>query len=199
MSTWLSTEWSTPEYQAAKKLNFELLDAELTTPPTSILDIGCGLAWESRMFGDKYGTELWLLDGDTASNANKLESASEINYHVSPDEFLFYHPLSWLQEQLDANETKNYNLIDVNNISIPKDKKFDVITSWLSCGFHFPASTYKDLILRHSHENTRIFLDIRVHLKTKEIFYNDNSIEILKILSKNNKHSKHINAEIRFV
>ena len=196
MSRWLSGEWSTPEYQAAKKLNFDLLDAELKNPPISILDIGCGLAWESRMFNNKYGTELWLLDGDTALNTNTSELVSEDGYHVNPNEFLFYHPMSWLKEQLDAKETKNYNLIDVNNISIPKDKKFDVITSCLSCGFHYPASTYKDLILQHSHENTRIFLDIRLHLKTKEIFYNDNSIEILKILS---KHKKHINAEIRVV
>lgn len=196
MSSWLSGEWSTAEYQAAKKLNFDLLDAELNTPPTSILDIGCGLAWESRMFNDKYGTELWLLDGDTSFNANKSESASEVNYHVTSDEFLFYHPITWLKEQLDAKGTKNYNLIDVNNISIPEDKKFDVITSWLSCGFHYPASTYKDLILKHSHENTRIFLDIRIHLKTKEIFHNDEGVEILKILS---KHRKHVSAEIRFV
>ena len=196
MSTWLSGEWSTPEYQAAKKLNFDLLDAELVNPPTSILDIGCGLAWESRMFNDKYGTELWLLDGDTAANADKPKSAREVNYHVDSAEFLFYHPMSWLKEQLDAKGTNNYNLIDVNNISIPKDKKFDVITSWLSCGFHYPATTYKDLILQHSHENTRIFLDIRLHLKNKEIFYNDSGIEVLKILS---KHRKHISAEIRFV
>jgi SAM-dependent methyltransferase len=196
MSTWLSGEWSTPQYQAGKKLNFDLLDAELVNPPTSILDIGCGLAWESRMFSDKYGTELWLLDGDTSFNANKPQSAREINYHVDSAEFLFYHSMSWLKEQLDANQTKNYNLIDVNNITIPKDKKFDVITSWLSCGFHYPASTYKDLILQHSHENTRIFLDIRIQLKNKEIFYNDSGIEVLKILS---KHRKHISAEIRFV
>lgn len=196
MSTWLSGEWSTPEYQSAKKLNFDLLDAELKNPPTSILDIGCGLAWESRMFNDKYGTELWLLDGDTSFNTNKSASASEVNYHISSDEFLFYHSMSWLKEQLDATETKNYNLVDVNNISIPEDKKFDVITSWLSCGFHYPASTYKDLILKHSHENTRIFLDIRVHLKTKEIFHNNSGIEILKILS---KHRKHVSAEVRFI
>jgi hypothetical protein len=196
MSKWLSGEWSTPEYQAAKKLNFDLLDAELKNPPISILDIGCGLAWEARMFNDKYGTELWLLDGDTSLNTNTSELVSEDGYHVNPNEFLFYHPMSWLKEQLDAKETKNYNLIDVNDISIPKDKKFDVITSWLSCGFHYPVSTYKDLILQHSHENTRIFLDIRLHLKTKEIFHNDNSIEVLKIL---NRHRKYIAAEIRFV
>jgi len=196
MSKWVLGEWSTPEYQAAKKLNFDLLDAELKNPPISILDIGCGLAWESRMFNNKYGTELWLLDGDTSLNTNTSELVSEDGYHVNPNEFLFYHPMSWLKEQLDTKGTKNYNLIDVNNISIPKDKKFDVITSWLSCGFHYPIGTYKDLLLQHSHKDTRIFLDIRLNLKTKEIFHNDNSIEVLKIL---NRHRKYIAAEIRFV
>jgi SAM-dependent methyltransferase len=195
MSTWLSGEWSTPEYQAIKKLNFDLLDAELTKPPTSILDIGCGLAWESRMFNDKYGTELWLLDGDTSSNTNTSGIVSEDGYHVDPNEFLFYHPMSWLKEQLDARNTKNYNLIDVNNISIPKDKKFDVITSWLSCGFHYPASTYKDLILQHSHENTRIFLDIRRHLKTKELFLEDGIIVVKELKARRKSGT----VEIKFV
>jgi hypothetical protein len=195
MSTWLAGEWSTPEYQASKKLNFDLLDAELTNKPKTILDIGCGLAWESRMFNEAYDTELWLLDGDVSSNENKPKSSSEIDYHLTTDDFLFYHPLSFLKEELDKRGTKNYNLIDVNNISIPEDKKFDVITSWLSCGFHYPASVYRELILKHSHQDTKIFLDIRIHLKTKEIFYADPGIEIIKILS---KHRKHINAEVQF-
>lgn len=195
MSTWLNGEWSTPEYQEAKKLNFNLLDAELIDKPKTILDIGCGLAWESRLFNEKYNTELWLLDGDVSFNENKPKTSSEIDYHLTTDDFLFYHPLSFLKEQLDKKETKNYNLIDVNKISIPEDKKFDIITSWLSCGFHYPASTYRDLILKHSHENTKIFLDIRIHLKTKEIFYDDPGIQIIKILS---KHRKHINAEVQF-
>jgi hypothetical protein len=195
MSTWLNGEWSTPEYQEAKKLNFDLLDIELGNKPKTILDIGCGLAWESRLFNEKYDTELWLLDGDVSSNENKPKTSSEIDYHLTTEDFLFYHPLSFLKEELDKRGTKNYNLINVNNISIPEDKKFDVITSWLSCGFHYPASVYRELILKHSHQDTRIFLDIRIHLKTKEIFYADSGIEIIKILS---KHRKHINAEVQF-
>jgi SAM-dependent methyltransferase len=195
MSTWLNGEWSTLEYQEAKKLNFDLLDIELGNKPKTILDIGCGLAWESRLFNEKYDTELWLLDGDVSSNENKPKTSSEIDYHLTTEDFLFYHPLSFLKEELDKRGTKNYNLIDVNNISIPEDKKFDVITSWLSCGFHYPASVYRELILKHSHQDTRIFLDIRIHLKTKEIFYADSGIEIIKILS---KHRKHINAEVQF-
>jgi SAM-dependent methyltransferase len=197
MSTyWITEEWRSLEYQEENKLNFKLLDAELEEGPTSILDIGCGLAWESRMFNEKYGTELWLLDGDVSANDNKPKSSSDVNYHTTTDDFLFYHPLSCLKEELDKKKTQNYTLVDTNNISIPEDKKFDLITSWLSCGFHYPASTYRDLILKHSHENTRIFFDIRLHLKTKEILNPEPGVEILKILS---KHRKYINAEIRFI
>ena len=42
--------WDTESYQQNKKENFEILDKFLVTPPMKILDIGCGLAWESRLF-----------------------------------------------------------------------------------------------------------------------------------------------------
>lgn len=195
MSTWLNGEWGTKEYQKAKEKNFTILCNELKSTPKRILDIGCGLAWESRMFNQRFGTELWLIDGDVSANKIKDSSSSEINFHKSTDTFLFYHELDFLKEELDKRETKNYHLIDVNNINIPLDIKFDLVTSWLSCGFHYPASTYKDLVMRHSDKNTRIFFDIRTHLKTKEIFYNDSTIEIVKIYD---KHRKHITAEIKF-
>lgn len=195
MSTWLTGEWNTKEYQDAKLKNFEILCKELESPPSRILDIGCGLAWESRLFNEKFGTELWLIDGDASTNEQKSKSASETNWHSTAESFLFYHKLDFLKEELDKRNTKNYHLIDVNNINIPDDIKFDVITSWLSCGFHYPASTYKDLVLKHSHENTRIFFDIRVHLKSKEIVYNDPNVEIVKILDTNRKR---IMSEIKF-
>lgn len=191
---WLNGEWADPNYAEIKKLNFEILDKELTTPPLKILDIGCGLAWESRMFNKKYNSELWLLDGDSSNNDNKPSSASDINYHTTADDFLFYYPLSKLDEELKHRGTKNYHLIDCNNITIAEDIKFDIITSWLSCGFHYPASVYKDLILKHSHNNTRVFLDIRTHIKTKEVF----SEEGVEIVKKIHQQKKSVIAEIRF-
>ena len=55
---WINKEWFTDGYQTDKKENFNLLDDYLEIKPLRILDIGCGLAWESRMFSEKYGTEL---------------------------------------------------------------------------------------------------------------------------------------------
>lgn len=193
VSDWLNGEWSSPEYHDLKKENFNSLDAYLQKPPTRILDIGCGLAWESRMFNEKYGTELWLLDGDVSNNKGKEKSA-EVGWNESSDSFLFYYPLDTLREQLDNLDTKNYTLVDVNNINIPDDVKFDVITSWVSCGFHYPANTYKDLILKHSHSETKVVFDLRAHVKTSVPFLDDNT-EIVHILK---SHKKRVTAEIRF-
>jgi SAM-dependent methyltransferase len=183
---WLKDEWADSEYPKMKEKNFKVLDEYLQNKPKKLLDIGCGLAWESRMFSEKYGTELYLIDGDVDANKDKTV-AHDIGYHSSSDNFLFYNKLDTLDEKLSELGTKNYHLIDCDEISISNDVKFDLITSWLSCGFHYPINTYRDLILKHSHENTIIVFDIRLQLKTQEIFYPEDNVEIIHPLATNRK------------
>ena len=161
-------KWATPEYIAKRKGDFEALDAYLNKPIGRLLDIGCGFAWQSRFFAEKYNTELWLLDGDSSTNDKKADTASFGNWNQDGDGLLFYHSLDYLDQELKRLGTTNYHLVDANNINIPEDVKFDVITSWLSCGHHYPVSVYRDLMLKHSHKDTRIILDIRRkgHAKT---------------------------------
>ena len=193
---WIDEVWNTELYQQLKRENFELVDKYLPSSPLKILDIGCGLAWESRMFSQKYGTELYLLDGDVSANKDKtLALARDTEYHASADNFLFYNKLETLNEQLFLLGTKNYHLIYCNSISIAEDIKFDVITSWLSCGFHYPLSTYRDLILKHSHEDTKIIVDIRIRRKQSNPVL-EGGVEIIQLLY---KHEKYVTAEIKFV
>jgi hypothetical protein len=180
--------WDTELYQQNKKENFEILDKFLITPPMKILDIGCGLAWESRLFNEKYNSELWLLDGDTQDNESKSPKAMTGKYHTNVDDFLFYHPLDNLDMELKKLGTKNYHLIDCNNINIPADVKFDLITSWVSCGFHYPVNTYRELILKHSHPETRIVMDLRVMYKKTGSPEAEEGVEIIKVISQRNKY-----------
>jgi len=68
MSQWLHFWKTSSDYKLEKLNSFNIVNHYLKNPPTSILDIGCGLAFESRMFNKKYGSQLWLLDGDVKDN-----------------------------------------------------------------------------------------------------------------------------------
>lgn len=193
---WIDGTWNTELYQSYKKENFEILDRYLDFSPKNILDIGCGLAWESRLFYDKHGSELYLLDGDTSANVSKPDASSTGKYHTSADDFLFYHSLEELDQSLKKLGTKNYHLINCNNIVIPSGVKFDLITSWVSCGFHYPVNTYRDLIQKHSHENTRIIMDLRIVYKKTKSPELEKGVEIVKIINYRNKYAM---AELKFV
>jgi SAM-dependent methyltransferase len=157
---WIDQEWFTDIYQQHKRENFEILDQYLDTPPLAILDIGCGLAWESRLFNQKYGSTLWLIDGDSESQTLTSHS-SQARYHSQADTFMYYYPLDHLKGELDKLNTKNYRLYNANNFDVPEHVKFDLITSWVSCGFHYPVSTYRELILKHSDQHTKVVMDLR--------------------------------------
>lgn len=190
-------KWTKPRYIDKHRASFEIIDAYLNQPIGRLLDIGCGFAWQSRWFNEKYGTELWLLDGDASTNATKSDTASYGNWNTDSSELKFYHTFDFLDAKLKELGTKNYHLIDANNTNIPSDVKFDVITSWLSCGHHYPVRTYIDLIKRHSHADTRIILDIRCK-GTENNFIGVDGFEIVNVVS-NTGGKKRATVEIRLL
>lgn len=149
----------------------------------NMLDIGCGIAREAKLFQETYGTNLYLLDGDFDKSLHKNRS---VNYG-SVEDFKFYSKISDLKKFWNSQGMK-YNFIDANNIQINESLKFDLIYSAVSCGFHYPASTYKDLILKHSCASTKIIFDIR---KSKK----QDDIKIIKIILETKKF---ITAQIEF-
>ena len=115
-----------------------MLEQYLPRPPKRILDIGCGYANVSRKFQEKYGSELWLLDGDMATNP---ETSKRVNKFGPIDDFQFYTAVDDLKTQWDR-QGMQYTFVDANNINIPEDVKFDFVCSWISCGFHYPVGVY---------------------------------------------------------
>jgi len=195
-ATW-ARKWTKEQYIAKHRSSWEIADAYLNQPVGKLLDIGCGFAWESRWFNEKYGTELWLLDGDASTNAAKPESASYGNWNTDSSQLKFYHTFDFLNSKLQELGTKNYRLVDANNINIPSDVKFDVITSWLSCGHHYPVKTYIDLMKKHSHENTRIILDIRCK-GTVTNYIGVDGFEVVNVVS-NVDGKKRVTVEIKLL
>lgn len=192
---WINEEWFTDIYQQHKQENFDLLDTYLPTTPKTILDIGCGLAWESRLFNEKYATELYLLDGDFDDNSQDDRIQQQARYTTDPKNFAFYYKLDFLKNELDKLNTQNYHLVDCNNVDIPENIKFDVITSWVSCGFHYPVNTYRELILNHSHDNTIIVMDLRILAKQTTPLV-EPEFEIVEVI---NRRAKYATSHIRFI
>jgi SAM-dependent methyltransferase len=192
---WINEEWFTPDYQAHKRENFEFTNQYLEQPPRTILDIGCGLAWESRLFNQHHGSRLFLLDGDYDDNDHSpLRTQMQARYCENARDFAYYYRLDYLRAELDKLETQDYHLIDCNHIDIADDVTFDLITSWVSCGFHYPASTYRDLIVKHSHANTVVIMDLRILAKAPGPIV-DPGVEIVHVL---NRRPKYATCHVRF-
>lgn len=180
MSAWIS-EWQTKEYMNAKITNFNIVDAYLNFSPKRILDIGCGLAYESQWFQEKYTSELFLVDGNFETKKRQIK-------YGPAEDFGFYTDINQLISYWDG-QGLNYNFIDATNPYIKPDIKFDLVYSFLSCGFHYPANTYKEFIQKHTDENSTIIMDLRFVTKQSDI-------EIVDIIHEDRKSQK---AVIKFI
>lgn len=87
--------WVKPKYQQSAQDCFNEIDSYLSFhPPKRILDIGCGYAYVSEQFQKKYGTELWLLEGDFQTTIDRPRKAT----WGEVEDFKFYLPVSDLKE-----------------------------------------------------------------------------------------------------
>lgn len=186
MNEWI-TLWKSERYRTLKTNNFNAIDNFLKTPPKRILDIGCGYAFESEMFQKKYQTDLYLLD---STIDNTIDIQRQTNYGPA-NQFSFYNTVNTLTESYNQRNM-NYMFIDSNNINLENTLKFDVIYSFLSCGFHYPADTYKQFITKHSDKKTIIILDLRKKYLTEQL----NNVKIINVVHENKKH---ITAQIEFL
>lgn len=169
------------DHIVTKKNNYQTLIKYLDTPPKKMLEIGCGMAREAEWFHKEHGTELWLLDGDKQTNFGKKERY----YHYGDSEdFAFYNTIENLKKSYTERQM-TFRFVDVNNIDIPRNTKFDFICSFKACGFHFPVSEYLKLITKHSDEDTRIILDIRRDHYTEHMKY----LEEVEIIEHGRKHN----------
>lgn len=180
--------WNKPQYINNKVQLFESLDQYLGQPPKRILDIGCGFAKVSELFQKKYGTELYLLESDISNSSGK-----RIGKWGAVDNFQWYLPVERLRQEWDA-QGMTYTLVDGANIQIDPDIKFDLVYSWLSCGFHYPVTTYQDLIKKHTTKESVVVMDFRINLDTAQTqMQNPEAYEVVSQVFGGPKHqSLHI-------
>jgi SAM-dependent methyltransferase len=152
---WINA-WQSDTHLNKKQLMFNIVDDYIKKAPMSILDIGCGLAFESEMFQKKYDCNLYLLDGDFESTQDR---SRKVNY-ANVESMAFYSKIPDLKQSWDKRKLR-YNFIDANTLDLDDDQKFDLVYSFESCGFHYPIATYKNFLKKHTDENTVFIFDIR--------------------------------------
>lgn len=151
--------WTDPEYISGKQQIFLQVEQYLAgSRPKRILDIGCGYAHVSQQFQRKYGSDLWLLEGTRLSNTEQHTRKAK---YGSVDNFQFYTDYANLESYWRSQEML-YTLVPADQcLELDPNLKFDLIYSWISCGYHYPVRTYRDLIVKHSDARTIVIMDIR--------------------------------------
>lgn len=122
-----------------------------------ILDIGGGLSIRSAIIAKYFNAKLYILDGDISNNNNNQIRDTSTG---SPNNFKFYFSFNEIKNMVDKYNI-DYEIINVKNIIIPNDLKFDLILSFRSCGFHYPFETYNDIYKKNSSIDTLFIFDIR--------------------------------------
>ena len=179
--------WSEDQFAVNKKNSFDSINKYLQSvdkKPKRILDIGCGRAFESQMLQEAYGCELYLLDGNYN---DRYKTARRDDSWGATETMSFYNPVSKLKEDWDLRSMK-YTFVDATNINIDDDIKFDLVFSIRSCGFHYPLSTYSELIKKHTTADSDVIIDFR----EKKSAYNEqtDSFKLIKEIDAGRKNRR---------
>lgn len=161
------------------------------TPPMTMLDIGCGMGPEAEYFHKKYGTEIWVIEGDAGSPIDQMKRVRTLGWGP-PGDFKFAVSSVELQNSFKERGISATFLppLDVKRPDLPK---FDLIFSKAACGMHFPISSYGQLMRSVRGNDTRVILELNQHQKIQH--RKDGAI--IKMSLKQNKRS--ILAEIRLI
>lgn len=125
---------------------------------TNILDIGSGLALTNLFLYRHYdgSINIHLLD--------KTEIERDIYYGFNPKRTPFYNSMELAKEILTHNGVKEdcvYVYEVGNHQHCFGEKKYDLITSYISLGFHYPVTTYLREIVLSLKDDGVLILDVR--------------------------------------
>jgi cyclopropane fatty-acyl-phospholipid synthase-like methyltransferase len=149
-----------------------MLDARLFSgrgrKPATMIDIGCGLAHEALYFQKKYGTKVWLVEGDSDKNAHEQTRVSK---YGSAGTFTCFAPRADLKRHYDSSGLR-YTLIDPSDDArdLPR---FDFVLSMGACGMFFPVNEYSRVLRKHTRPDATVVLELndfrKMELKKQKV------------------------------
>jgi len=163
--------WKSTPYQDFCESNFNKIETYLQKnykiSYNSICDIGCGIASTPIHFQKRYGSHLYLLEGQGKE---------------------FYIPLKIIEQEFIAQNIGQYTLLDISEPDWRKglkDVKVDLILSQLAVGYHYSVEHWLEEIKNMCHENTKIFLNYNFNFK-KDLL---KGVEIIQEVHNNGKYA----------
>jgi SAM-dependent methyltransferase len=170
--------------------DYNMIEKFLPSSAENILDIGCGLGLINIALADKYSNcNFHLLDKTKELETEKISGFNE--------KYTFYNSMSATKDMLCKNGIDETNLflyeVEEQNINSLKSQKFDIILSFLSCGWHYSVLEYKDLIMSSLNDDGLVILDIRHN--TGELEKAKEFLTLIDVVI-NDAESKHIGGTI---
>lgn len=138
---------------------FESIRPHLPERPSTVLDIGCGVAGiDALLYAhfEAHGPELFLLD----------KSAVEDRvFYQFEEKGAFYNSLGTARRLLESSGVPSHRIstfeaTEDNRIPL-EDASVDLMLSLISWGFHYPVETYLDEACRVLRPGGRLILDVR--------------------------------------
>lgn len=163
--------------------------AKLPGKSISIIDIGCGIAGYHKDWlrnNKEKEIQLFLMDSSTFNLAALRYGHGEVNR--------YYNSLKLAKKLLiksSGAERESIQLIDVKSGFLEKlPNELDLITSFISWGFHYPLDIYWDLILaRMTIGSSIILIDVRKNSISSDFLFAQKNVTI-EIISETSKFNR---------
>lgn len=124
-----------------------------TLAPQKVADIGAGYGFMDIFIAEAYGAACLLID---------IES-NESRHFGFANEGAAYSDLSVARDFAKANGVGDkISTINPEKEDLYTHKDFDLISSYLSCGFHYPFNTYWQFYRDCLRENGALLFDLRI-------------------------------------
>ncbi len=134
-----------------------IADATKVGQPLRIMDIGCGLGIIDILFAEHFMVDRILLV-DIEENERK--------HHGFAEEGAGYNSLEKAERLVRDNVDQSVSVQSVNPqhaaLTVEGFGKYNLIVSFISCGFHYPADLYLDVFETMLDADGRLILDLRL-------------------------------------
>ena len=122
--------------------------------PTHVIDIGCGQAITDAFFADDFGCKISLVDIEMTDR----------QYHLWNEAGSGYGSLADARAMLETNGVAADRIATINPRLMPDGMtglSGDMVTSFYSCGFHYPIADYAGLMSDTVASGGIVVLDLR--------------------------------------